>query len=113
MKRYTSAGGIFVGGAITERPDLFGAALIRVGDSDMLRLETTEAGPANIMEFGTVKTLEGFKGLLAMSPYHRVKDGVAYPAVLLTTGVNDNAGHVLGAGENGGTPPSGELERQA
>jgi prolyl oligopeptidase len=85
----TSAGGIFAGGAITERPDLFGAALIRVGVSDMLRNETTEGGPANIMEFGTVKTPEGFKGLLAMSPYHRVKDGAAYPAVLLTTGTND------------------------
>jgi prolyl oligopeptidase len=85
----TSAGGIFAGGAVTERPDLFGAALIRVGVSDMLRMETTEGGPANIMEFGTVRTPEGFKGLLAMSPYHRVKDGVAYPAVLLTTGTND------------------------
>ncbi len=84
-----SAGGIFAGGAITERPELFGAAVIRVGSSDMLRMETTESGPPNIMEFGMVKTPEGFRGLLAMSPYHRVKNGVSYPAVLLTTGIND------------------------
>ncbi len=51
----TSAGGITIGGAITQRPDLFGAALIRVGDSDSLRSELMASGPANIPEFGTVK----------------------------------------------------------
>ncbi|HEY7112453.1 MAG TPA: prolyl oligopeptidase family serine peptidase [Thermoanaerobaculia bacterium] len=85
----TSAGGITIGGAITQRPDLFGAALIRVGDSDTLRSELMESGPANIPEFGTVKDPDGFKALYAMAAYHHVKPGTAYPAVLLTTGAND------------------------
>ena len=85
----TSAGGITIGGAITRRPDLFAAALIRVGDSDSLRSELMESGPANIPEFGTVKEPDGFKALYAMDAYQHVKPNTAYPAVLLTTGVND------------------------
>ena len=85
----TSAGGVTIGGAITRRPDLFGAALIRVGDSDALRSETMESGPANIPEFGTVTTEEGFKALWAMDAYQHVKDHTAYPGVMLTTGAND------------------------
>ena len=85
----TSAGGIFAGGAITEAPDLFGAALIRVGLSDTLRNEVSPIGPFNTPEFGTVDSAEGFAALLAMSRYNRVKNGVAYPAVLLTAGAND------------------------
>jgi len=84
----TSAGGVTIGGAITQRPDLFAAALIRVGDSDSLRSELMASGPANIPEFGTVKEPDGFKALLAMDAYQHVKPN-AYPAVLLTTGVND------------------------
>lgn len=84
-----SAGGITIGRAITERPDLFQAAIINVGDLDMLRIETTTNGVPNIKEFGTVKDKDGFKGLLAMSSLHHVKDGVDYPAVLLTHGIND------------------------
>jgi prolyl oligopeptidase len=85
----TSAGGITIGGAITQRPDLFGAALIRVGDSDSLRSELMTSGPANIPEFGTVKEPDGFKGLFAMDAYQHVKPDTPYPATLLTTGVND------------------------
>ncbi len=85
----TSAGGITIGGAITQRPDLFGAALIRVGDSDSLRSETMASGPANIPEFGTVKDADGFKALFAMDAYQHVKPNTPYPAVLLTTGAND------------------------
>jgi prolyl oligopeptidase len=85
----TSAGGLTIGGAITERPDLFGAALDNVGDSDALRSELEISGPANIPEFGTVKNADDFRNMLAISPFHRVKDHTAYPAVLLTTGVND------------------------
>ena len=85
----TSAGGITIGGAITERPDLFGAALDNVGMSDDLRAELQINGPANIPEFGTVKNEEEFHSLLKISAYHRIKDRTAYPAVLLTTGVND------------------------
>jgi prolyl oligopeptidase len=85
----TSAGGITIGGAITQRPDLFGSALIRVGDSDALRSELMTSGPANIPEFGTVKDPDGFKALYAMDAYQHVKPNTKYPAVLLTTGVND------------------------
>ncbi len=85
----TSAGGIMVGRFLTERPDLLTVAVVRVGDSNATRFEFMEAGPANIPEFGTIKSPEGFKALLEMDAYQHVKDGVAYPAVLLTTGIND------------------------
>jgi len=84
-----SAGGITVGGAITQRPELFAAAADLVPSSDMLRIETSANGPPNIPEFGSTKTEEGFKGLYGMSSYHHVKDGTPYPAVLVTTGIND------------------------
>ena len=84
-----SAGGIFVGRSITERPELFGAAIDEVPVSDSLRMESSSNGVPNIPEFGTVKEADGFKGLLGMSSYHHVKDGAKYPAVLLTTGIND------------------------
>lgn len=98
-KRYTSpaflagegasAGGLLLGRAITERPDLFAAAIIYVGGVDMLRIDTTANGGANIQEFGTTKNEEGFRALYAMSPLQHIKDGTPYPAVLLTTGIND------------------------
>lgn len=84
-----SAGGILIGRAITERPDLFTAAQISVGCTDMLRFETTMNGPPNIPEFGTVTKEDEFRGLLAMSTFHQIKDGTKYPAVLLTHGIND------------------------
>ncbi|WP_416462643.1 prolyl oligopeptidase family serine peptidase [Rubrivivax gelatinosus] len=84
-----SAGGVLVGRAITERPDLFGAAVISVGALDMVRAELEPNGPPNIPEFGSVATEQGFRALLAMSSYHQVRDGVRYPAVLLTHGIND------------------------
>ncbi len=85
----TSAGGITIGGAITQRPEMFGAALIRVGSSNALREEIQASGPANIPEFGTVTEPDGFKALFAMDAYQHVKLNTPYPAVLLTTGVND------------------------
>ena len=84
-----SAGGILVGKAMTTRPDLFRVVIDEVGVSNPLRSEFTENGPPNIPEFGTVTTESGFKGLLAMDAMHSVKPGTAYPAVLLTTGIND------------------------
>ena len=84
-----SAGGILIGRAITERPNLFAAAIINVGCLDMLRMETTTNGVPNIPEFGSTQSLEGFKGLFEMSAYHHVTDGVKYPAVILTHGIND------------------------
>lgn len=84
-----SAGGIAVGNAIVERPELFAAALIDVGVTNPLRFETTANGIPNIGEFGSTKTREGFDALLAMDAFHKVRDGVAYPAVLLSHGYND------------------------
>jgi prolyl oligopeptidase len=84
----TSAGGITIGGAITQRPDLFAVAFIRVGDSDSMRSELMASGPANIPEFGTVKEPDGFKALYGMDAYQHVK-AKPYPSVFLTTGVND------------------------
>lgn len=85
----TSAGGITIGGAITERPDLFAAALDNVGMSDDLRAELQVNGPLNVVEFGTVKDEKEFRDLLKISAYHRVTYQTKYPAVLLTTGAND------------------------
>ena len=85
----TSAGGIPAGGALVRRPDLFAAVVARVPVMDMLRAEFSQNGPANIPEFGSIATPQGFEALRVMSAYHMVKDGTPYPAVLLTTGMND------------------------
>ena len=84
-----SAGGILIGRAITERPDLYRCAVINVGCMDMLRMETTTNGVPNIKEFGSVVTKSGFMALLEMSAFHQVEDGIEYPAVLSTHGIND------------------------
>jgi prolyl oligopeptidase len=84
-----SAGGITIGRAITERPDLFTVALPIVGALDMLRFERTANGPPNIPEFGSVRDEDGFKALRAMSTYDHIRDGTAYPAILLYHGYND------------------------
>ena len=86
----TSAGGITIGRAITERPDLFRAAVPRVGVMNALRTEVEPGGPANIPEFGTVKTEAGYRALRAMDAVHNVKANTKYPAVLLTAGVFDS-----------------------
>jgi prolyl oligopeptidase len=85
-----SAGGILVGMAMNERPDLFAAVVSEVGALDMVRAETTPNGIPNIAEFGSRTTEPGFRALLAMSTYHQIRDGVKYPAVLFTHGVNDS-----------------------
>ena len=84
-----SAGGILVGMAMVERPDLFASVVSSVGALDMLRAELTPNGVSNIPEFGSRATEAGFRALLAMSTYHQIRDGTRYPAVLLTHGVND------------------------
>ena len=84
-----SAGGILVGRAITERPDLFAAAVSSVGVHDTIRSETRPNGVANIPEYGTVKKQDEFHALRAMSSYAHVRDGIDYPAVMLVHGVND------------------------
>ena len=55
----------------------------------MLRCETTANGEGNVMEFGSVKTEERFEDLYAMTSYAHVRDGVKYPAVMVTTSIND------------------------
>ena len=87
--RGTSAGGITIGGALTQRPDLFGLAIINVGEVDALRSEAGPNGAVNTPEFGSVKDADGFKSLYAMDAYQHVKDGTPYPTVLLITGAND------------------------
>jgi prolyl oligopeptidase len=84
-----SNGGLLMGAFLTQRPELAAAVVSRVGIYDMLRVELDSNGQFNVTEFGSVKDPEQFKALFAYSPYHHVKAGVEYPAVLLTTGEND------------------------
>jgi prolyl oligopeptidase len=84
-----SAGGVTVGRAITERPELFSGAVLMNGALDAVRWEETPAGPPNVHEFGSIATEEGFRALLEMSALHHVRPGTAYPAVLLSVGLND------------------------
>jgi prolyl oligopeptidase len=85
-----SNGGLLMGAALTQRPDLFRAVVSFVGIYDMLRVELDPNGAFNTTEFGSVKNLAQFKALYAYSPYHHVKDGAAYPAILFLTGENDH-----------------------
>jgi prolyl oligopeptidase len=84
-----SAGGIFVGRAVTSAPELFAAAIMAVPLLDTVRAEVSANGATNTREFGTVKVESEFKGLLEMSTYHHISDHTAYPAVLLLQGLND------------------------
>jgi prolyl oligopeptidase len=84
-----SAGGITMGRAMTDRPDLFAAVIANVGVHNTLRAEFSQNGPPNIPEFGTVTEEDGFKGLLAMDSTQHVRADVRYPATLLTTGMTD------------------------
>jgi prolyl oligopeptidase len=84
-----SAGGITVGMALTQRPDLFRVVFCGVGDCNTLRCENGTDGPANALEYGSVATKAGFEALLAVDSTQHVKPGGKYPAVLLTSGMND------------------------
>ncbi len=84
-----SNGGLLVGAALTQRPELFRAVVAQVAILDMLRFERDPNGEFNVTEFGSVKDPEQFRALAAYSPYHQVRDGVKYPAVFLWTGEND------------------------
>ena len=84
-----SNGGLLMGAMITQRPGLCRIVVSSVGIYDMLRVELAPNGEFNIPEFGTVKDPEQFRSLYAYSPYHNVRDGVAYPSVLFLTGAND------------------------
>ncbi|TDN37763.1 S9 family peptidase [Hymenobacter sp. UV11] len=85
----TSAGGILIGRAITERPDLFAAAISNVSCSNMLRQENTPNGPVNVPEFGSVKDPVQCQALYEMDAFQHVKPGTKYPAVMCVGGMND------------------------
>jgi prolyl oligopeptidase len=84
-----SAGGILIGRAITERPDLFAVAIPRVGCLNQVRFETTPNGVNNTPEFGSCETEAGFQALYEMDSFLHVRDGVNYPAMLITHGITD------------------------
>lgn len=86
-----SNGGLLMGAALTQHPELFRAVVSHVGIYDMLRCELYPNGAFNVTEFGTVTDPEQFRALYAYSPYHHVVDGTRYPAVLLFSGTNDRA----------------------
>lgn len=99
-KRYTSSarlggiggsmGGILVGRAITDRPDLFAAVQLSVPAVNPLRILAAENGANQMGELGDPSTEAGYKGLAEMDPYLHVKPGTAYPAVIFTVGINDH-----------------------
>jgi prolyl oligopeptidase len=84
-----SNGGLLMGAMITQHPQLAHAVISSVGIYDMLRVELDPNGSFNTTEFGTVKDEAQFKALYAYSPYHHVRQGEKYPAVLMMTGAND------------------------
>lgn len=84
-----SAGGILVGRAMTDRPDLFAVAISVVGVMNTLRIEETANGVYNIKEFGTNKDDLECKALIEMDAYLNLQKGVKYPATLLTAGMHD------------------------
>jgi prolyl oligopeptidase len=85
----TSAGGILISRAVTERPDLFGAIVCNVGVANAMRVEFSPNGPVNTPEFGTVQDPTEAQALSEMDGVQHVKAGVKYPAVLGVAGWND------------------------
>jgi len=133
-----SNGGLLVGAAITQRPELFGAALPGVGVMDMLRFHKFTAGRFWVDDYGSAENAEEFKALLAYSPYHNLKNHSKYPPTLATTADTDDRvvpGHSFkfaaemqhrqkaaapalirietSAGHGGGTPTSKLIEQWA
>ncbi|MCX5983524.1 MAG: prolyl oligopeptidase family serine peptidase [Nostocales cyanobacterium LacPavin_0920_SED1_MAG_38_18] len=85
-----SNGGLLVGTCMTQRPNLFGAALPAVGVMDMLRFHKFTIGWAWVAEYGSSENPEEFAALYAYSPLHNLKPGTAYPATLITTADHDD-----------------------
>ncbi|MEM9491165.1 MAG: prolyl oligopeptidase family serine peptidase, partial [Myxococcota bacterium] len=85
-----SNGGLLVGAVMTQRPELFGAALPAVGVMDMLRFHKFTIGWAWIDDYGSPDNPDEFKVLRGYSPYHNLKPGTPYPATLITTADHDD-----------------------
>src|SRR5207253_11257859 len=85
-----SNGGLLIGAVITQRPDLFGAALPAVGVMDMLRFNKFTAGRFWVDDYGSSDNADEFKALYAYSPYHNIKKGTKYPATMVTTADTDD-----------------------
>jgi prolyl oligopeptidase len=85
-----SNGGLLVGASITQHPELFGAAVAEVGVMDMLRFHHFTIGWAWTSDYGSSDDPDQFRTLRDYSPLHNIRDGVAYPSTLVTTGDHDD-----------------------
>ena len=85
-----SNGGLLVGAVTNQRPELFGVAIPAVGVMDMLRFHKFTAGQFWTDDYGSADDPEEFAALYAYSPYHNIRDGAEYPAVLVTTADTDD-----------------------
>ena len=94
-----SAGGIFVGRAVTSAPELFAAATFEVRVPDAVRAEESANGVTNVSELGSYKNPAEFPALLEMGTYHQTRDDMDYPAVLLVRGMNDRRADVWQSGK--------------
>ncbi|BAK68211.1 prolyl endopeptidase [Sphingobium sp. SYK-6] len=85
-----SNGGLLVGAVVNQRPDLFAAALPAVGVMDMLRFDRFTVGRYWIDDYGSPDREPDFRNLLSYSPYHNIRDGIDYPAILVSTADTDD-----------------------
>jgi prolyl oligopeptidase len=85
-----SNGGLLVGACMTQRPELFGAAVPGVGVMDMLRFQKFTIGWSWVSDYGSPDDPDNFKTLVSYSPYHNIHPGIAYPPTLITTGDHDD-----------------------
>ena len=117
-----SNGGLLIGAVVNQRPDLFAAALPAVGVMDMLRFDRWTAGRYWVDDYGYPSKEADFKRLYAYSPYHNIKGGRAYPAILVTTADTDDRvvpGHsfkytaALQAADIGDKPHLARIETRA